>query len=135
MPESQPLRPDRYKAAYGVALAGIRVGKAVRILSLVVAGIVVATSALAALGVGFGLGAAAQGLGQSAGSGALAAPALLALLVAIAGIVLAVLACAPAFLLGVLIESTSEMLLASLDTAVNTSPFLGDEQKLAMMRL
>jgi hypothetical protein len=38
MPDSQPLRTDRYKAAYGVARMGITAGKTVRILAAIVFG-------------------------------------------------------------------------------------------------
>lgn len=128
MPDSQPLRTDRYKAAYGVARMGITAGKTVRILAAIVFAAIVLLTALVAAGAGIGFAGAAQQMPT-------AGPTLVAVIVGLLGFGFAVLGCAPAFLLGILIESTSEVLLATLDTAVNTSPFLAEEQKLGMMRL
>lgn len=135
MPDSQPLRTDRYKAAYGVARMGITAGKTVRILAAIVFAAIVLLTALVAAGAGIGFAGAAQQMAQTAGADSTAGPALVAVIVGLLGFGFAVLACAPAYLLGILIESTSEVLLATLDTAVNTSPFLAEEQKLGIMRL
>lgn len=50
------------------------------------------------------------------------------------GLLMSILVAVPAFLLGALVNALGQILIATLDTAINTSPFLDNTQKSQIMR-
>jgi hypothetical protein len=103
----------RYKDAYVVARITGTIGKIVKGIAIVVAG----------LGIVYALVI----IGQNKGSLDLGPFFSLSLLIVIAGGLL--------FCIGVLIAAQGQVLLASLDSAVNSSPFLTNEQRARIMSL
>src|SRR5436190_6483474 len=101
----------RYKDAYLVARAITAIGKSVKGLGILLSLIVV--------GVGYYIGTqAGGGMMYSVGE-------------AVAGVVVAI----PLYLLGIVVSAQDQVLKASLDGAVNTSPFLDIEHKAKAMSL
>jgi hypothetical protein len=106
-PTSKPA--VRYRDAYVTAKAIDGIGSAIKILGIVLGVIIV-------LG---GLILASQG------------GALLFFASLVSGAVTAI----PIYVLGILVSAQGQVLKATLDTAVNTSPFLDDEERAVVMSL
>jgi len=105
---------SRYRDAYRIGRAVDRVGESVKALGLLL-GIV-------------------AGLGLFVSTGSIVAPSKTPI-AAIGGAVVFALVWAPFWVAGVLIAGVAQMDMASLDSAVNSSPFLDDEQRAAVMSL
>ena len=101
----------RYQDAYTVAQTLATIGAIVKVVSYVIAV------------VGIGLGALA---GADAGIGPLGF---------ILGLVGGAIVAIPVFVLGVLVAALGQILSATLDTAVHTSPFLTSEQMRQVLHL
>jgi hypothetical protein len=108
----------RYKDAFLVARSIVSIGKIVRIAGIVIGGI-------AAIVV---CGLMSKPVAPGAQADSVAARFALGVLV---GIGVAV----PLFVLGTLISAQGQILKATLDTAVNSSPFLKDEERAQIMPL
>jgi len=101
----------RYKDAYLVARAVAAIGESVKYLGVVLGLVIIV--------VGYYFGAQmGRGLMYSVGG-------------AVAGILVAI----PLYLVGILVSAQGQVLKASLDGAVHTSPFLDTEQKAKAMSL
>jgi hypothetical protein len=110
-PDTSTRAAKRYKDAYLVARAVAAIGESMKYIGVVLGLIVVV--------VGFYIGNQLErGLMYSVGG-------------AVAGILVAI----PLYLLGILVSAQGQVLKASLDVAVHTSPFLDTEQKAKAMRL
>ncbi|MDC0275073.1 hypothetical protein OAK76_02490 [Akkermansiaceae bacterium] len=104
---SRPV--DRYKDAYVTAEAIDGIGSAIKVLGIVVGVIIVLV----------GMVLASQG------------GAFLFLASLVSGAVTAI----PIYVLGILVSAQGQVLKATLDTAVNTSPFLDDGERALVMSL
>ncbi len=110
-PDTTNRAVTRYKDAYLVARAVTAIGKSVKYMGVMLGLIVIA--------VGYYVGTQmGGGLMYSVGG-------------AVAGVVISI----PLYLLGILVSSQGQVLKASLDVAVHTSPFLEAEQKARVMSL
>jgi hypothetical protein len=98
----------RYRDAYGVGRTIVRVGNVFKIIGVVLAALVAVASLLAA------------------SRAALFLPA---------GLLIAVIVGLAVWLAGVFVSCQGQVLLASLDLAVNTSHFLTDDQRASVMSL
>ena len=114
-PQSAPLPESgavmaRYKDGYSVARGAVRIGNFYKSLSIII-----------------GIGIAVVGLlvAQQTNNAPLLIPAL----------VLAFAVSAGLWMMGVLIAAQGQLLQAAFDTAVNTSPFLTNEQRSVTMSL
>ena len=101
---------SRYTDAYRVARVVVGIGEAVKIISLVIGGILLL-------------------IGVAGSESALGGFSLLV------GVVLAVIVGGGGFALGTLLAAHGQVLKATLDTAVNTSPFLTNGQRAEIMSL
>jgi hypothetical protein len=101
---------SRYTDAYRVARVVVGIGEAVKIISLVIGGILLL-------------------IGVAGSESALGGFSLLV------GVVLAVIVGGGGFALGTLLAAHGQVLKATLDTAVNTSPFLTNQQRAEIMSL
>ena len=110
IPNYGPKVMSRYTDGYRLARAIVAVGNLVKTLGLVVAGVMIV------IGIG---------LSNAAGSGGTLIASL-----AIAGLVWLLF-----WVLGVLVSAQGQILKANLDEAVNTSPFLMDNQRAQIMSL
>lgn len=108
----------RYRDAYGIARGTNTIGKIVQIVGLVFALGVGGISALVGLSLG---GISGEAIG--------------ALLMAALGGVVGIIPGAFISLIGVLLSANGQMLLATLDGTVASSPFLDDADKVGMMHL
>lgn len=108
---SQGFAVKRYADAYSVARAAAGFGSVVKIGAVVVGVLVVIASAL---------------FGSQSDSG---------LLLLVAGALAGVAFGFPIYILGVLISAVGQVLMATLDTAVNTSPILSTEEKVRAIGL
>ncbi len=101
---------DRYRDAYRIANATVAIGAVLKLLAFCAGGLALilsmtrVTSAIANLGTASGL------------------PLLI-------GIAAALILGVPLYALGILVSAHGQVLKATLDTAVNTSPFLENDQK------
>jgi hypothetical protein len=116
----------RYWSAYLVARTTAGIGCAIKIFAFV-SGITVAV---------VGLYVGQQGYGSPNSifqfGGLVVAPNPI---FQFGGLVVGVVVVIPLYILGVLVAARGQMLKASLDEAVHTSPFLTDEQRAAVMSL
>jgi len=110
---------NRYRDAYRVANTIVAIGNTIKILGIVV-------WILLILGLLY--------LGSRGSSGFLQQESSLAIAL-IAGVIGGAPVALLFWLLGILVNSQGQILLASLDEAVNTSPFLTNEQKAEAMSL
>jgi hypothetical protein len=101
---------SRYTDAYRVARVVVGIGEAVKVISLVIGGILLL----------IGVAGAESALGG------------LSLLV---GVALAVIVGGGGFILGTLLAAHGQVLKATLDSALNTSPFLTNGQRAEIMSL
>ncbi len=106
----------RYSDAYAIAQIIEYAGIAIKIFGLIIAGLI-AISGFTTIG-DFARAGAAAGIGIIVITGGIA-------------IFWAILF----YIIGTLVSAKAQMLKASLDTAVNSSPFLNDRHKLAIMAL
>ena len=112
----------RYTDAYTVAKVTVGLGKVVKIIGICVGGGITAIFGLIAL-ISM---AAAQSNGGVAASG---------FVIGGMGVCFGVVAGLILFVFGVLVAAQGQTLMAALDTAVNSSPFLLDEEKAQAMSL
>ena len=105
-----PAVSKRYKDAYDVAQTTVRMGVSIKIAGLLVgAGLFVLFSLML--------------FAQTEKNG----------LMLIAGLVLAMIVGGAIYAVGVMISAQGQLLLATLDSAINGSPFLTDEQRAQVM--
>lgn len=107
---------QRYQDAYRVGNAIVGIGSIIKAVGFVLAGLIVVVSLLGGAAVGSQSGAAGF---ASILTGAIAA--------GIVGLLF--------WLAGVLISSQGQLLLATLDNAVNHSPFISDDERAVAMAL
>ena len=107
---------QRYRDAYRVGNAIVAIGTTIKLIGLVLGAAIFLISLL---------GGAA--IGQQSGSAALASLTTGAVVGGVVGLLF--------WLLGVLISSQGQVILASLDVAVNGSPFITDDDRAAAMSL
>ncbi len=105
---------DRYQDAYRVAAATVAIGAAVKVLAICLAGLCL-------------IGAVAGASQSIANLSSLNAAPLLV------GLVAAVAVGVPLYALGILVSAAGQVLKATLDTAVHTSPFLDKAQMAQIM--
>jgi len=113
----------RYKDAYRVARFAIRLGEIVKIAGFIVAGVLALGGALPLLGA----------FAQAAQAKQIGAGVLLSFMWAAGALIFAALIGGFVFVLGILVSAQGQTLLASLDAAVNGSPSLNEDEKLAVM--
>jgi hypothetical protein len=107
---------DRYKNAYLVAGTITFVGGSIKGISIILAGVIAVSSILKS-----------QQLGQDSGQDAS--------FLMYAGLGFALVTGVIGYILGILVCAVGEIHKATLDSAVNTSPFLSDNQKAEAMSL
>lgn len=107
---------SRYSDAYRVAAGAVVIGATLKILAVCAGGLALIVSMLPVSRA-------------IAGAGSADSTALLI------GLVAAVLVGVPLYALGILVSAHGQVLKATLDTAVNTSPFLDQAQKSQIMSL
>jgi hypothetical protein len=107
---------SRYSDAYRVAATAVVIGATLKILAVCAGGLALIVSMLPVSRA-------------IAGAGSADSTALLI------GLVAAVLVGVPLYALGILVSAHGQVLKATLDTAVNTSPFLANEQKANILSL
>ena len=107
----------RYRDAYLVARATEGIGSIVKFIGFLCGAVIAIT------GVAFGAGFAP-------GTNGAVNP-----MIVVGGVILAVLVTVPFYVLGVLVSAQAQVLKASLDDAVHTSPFLSDAEKASVMSL
>ena len=105
---------ERYQDAYRVAAATVAIGAAVKVLAICLAGLCL-------------IGAVAGASQSIANLSSLSAAPLLV------GLVVAVAVGVPIYALGILVSVAGQVLKATLDTAVHTSPFLDKAQMAQIM--
>ena len=113
MSSHAPKTMTRYKDAYLVARVTVGIGKTVKALGLLLGGVVF----LAGLGFAMTSGSRTE------------AALIMSLGVFVSAFVLSAFIATVFYILGVLIAMQGEVLKATLDSAVNSSPFLTDEQR------
>jgi len=104
----QPTILARYRDAYAVARVTVGLGSTIKGIGII-AGIVLILVSLSS----------SRGLGNAA----------------LIPLVLSALGCGIVYILGLLVAAVGQILKATLDSAVNTSAFLSDEQRSEMMSL
>lgn len=109
----------RYKDAYLVARVTVTIGRTIKVIGIVL-GVVIFIAILAIAGTD----QSSHSLGSST---SLATPMAALLMVTVVGMTI--------FIIGVLIAAQIERLLAVLDNAVNTSPFLDNQDRTDIMSL
>lgn len=109
---------SRYRDAYHVARATTAIGGTVKVIGIVLASLVVLVCIASAL----------SQINERGGMLVLIAAVFMGLIVSlIFGI--------PVYVMGILVSAHGQVLKATLDSAVHTSPFLTDDQKLKVMSL
>jgi hypothetical protein len=109
---------DRYSNGYLVARFTCGIGWTIQLLACLLGlGLICLGTNVSELGLGWNMGI------RGASSGMLA------------GLAVAILVALPVYAMGVLVRAQGEMVKASLDAAVHTSPFLTDAQRAKAMRL
>lgn len=127
--EVQSLK-RRYGDAYIVARVTVTVGKLFKGIGIVIASLVIIGAAIAGIKLGYDASNAPYPLHGDPGMAA-----LLGLACFLGGIIAAALTGGVLYLLGILISAQGQILKASLDEAVNTSPFLTNEHRAEIMSL
>jgi hypothetical protein len=126
--QNPPGLLTRYSDAYAVARAVTRLGKTVKALSYAIFGVALIMTWMMACW----LLSSASSSGSAASSGAMVSVGLGSLLGPIIGIiagpVVGFMIALPIHLLGVLVSAQGQILKATLDTAVHTSPLLSAEE-------
>jgi hypothetical protein len=120
----------RYADSYIVARATVGVGKLFKGFGILIASFVIIAAAIAGAKLGYDASNAPYPLRSDPGTAALLGVACL-----VGGIVVAALTGGVLYLLGILIGAQGQILKASLDEAVNTSPFLTNEYRALIMSL
>ncbi len=111
---------NRYRDAYLVARTTTAIGGTVKVIGIVLASLVVLVGIASALNDPFNMEAGIGALRLGIIFGAV----LLGLIVGI-----------PVYVLGILVSAHGQVLKATLDSAVHSTPFLADDQKLKVMSL
>lgn len=114
----------RYSDAYHVARVQTTIGNVVKVISIVIGGIIVAPSLLSGLA---SLNASQSPFGPAAG--------LLGLGTAFMGTIIGGVIGGIGFMIGVMISAQGQLMKAALDSAVNTSPFMNEDDKARVMSL
>ena len=122
-PEIRPLY-KRYADAYYVANFQDGFGRAIKIGSLVLGGLVVSVSLLLTF---------ASSLPQQGFFGS--SPNFAGIGLGVIGALVGVLIGGLGFVFGVLVSSQGQLLKATLDAAINSSPFLSDAERARMMTI
>jgi hypothetical protein len=120
----------RYKDAYIVAKAMVTLGMASKIIALVIAALIIVAGAIVGIAFGYQVSSALYSARSDGTVGM-----LLGLMCFGGGAISAVFIGGILYLLGILISAQGQILMASLDSAVNSSPFLTNEHRTTIMSL
>jgi hypothetical protein len=127
----------RYKDGYRVARLSVGLGTFFKVVGVIVGVVIAGGSVIAALSLGYAMSPTINPLGRmSETTPSLSGAGMTtAILVLVLGFAIAVVAGGLQFLLGVIVSAQGQILKAELDTAVNSSPFLVDQQRAQIMSL
>lgn len=120
----------RYADAYIVARATVGVGKLFKGIGILIAALIIIGAAIAGAKLGYDASNAPYPLRSDPDMAVLMGFACF-----VGGIIAAVLTGGVLYLLGILIAAQGQILKACLDSAVNTSPFLGNGHRIGIMSL